>query len=86
MVESIGDRVEISPKLGSGITKLGQSVEHRFQEGELAGLFFQLAEDVADGLGAFIVLQEVGQQAVAEKGLGDREHLGVECLTISWAY
>ena len=55
VIESIGDSVEISPKLGAWITKLGQGVEHGgkeidqvlpepLQEGELAGLFFQLAE------------------------------------------
>jgi integrase len=41
------------------------------QEGELAGLFFQLAEHLADGLRLVIVLQEIGQQTVTEKDLGD---------------
>jgi len=60
---------------------LGQGVEHGFQEsdqvvpqplqiGEFAGLFLQLTEHIADGLGPLIVLQEIGQQTVAEKGLG----------------
>ena len=89
MVESIGDNVEVSLKLWSWITKLGQGVEHGFQKSdevlpqplqvsELPGLFFHLAEEVADGLRALIPLQEVGQQAVTKKGLGDGEHLGGE--------
>jgi hypothetical protein len=48
------------------------------QVAELAGPFFQLAEEIADGLGPFVVLQEIGQQAVKEKGLGDRGHPGGE--------
>jgi hypothetical protein len=48
------------------------------QVSELPGLFFNLAEEVADSLGLLIVLQEVGQQAVTKKGLGDRENLGGE--------
>ena len=46
------------------------------QEGEFAGFFFHLAEQVADGLGLLIVLQEVGQQAVTETGTEHREDLG----------
>ena len=46
------------------------------QEGEFAGFFFHLAEQVADGLGLLILLQEVGQQATTEKGTEHREDLG----------
>jgi len=59
LIENIGDNVQIRPKSGVWITKIGQGVYlqesgevllQAFHEGELAGFFLQLAEDIADGL------------------------------------
>ena len=48
------------------------------QVNDLASLFFWLAQEIANGRGPFVVLQDIGRQAVTEKGLDDREHLGGE--------
>jgi len=74
VIECIGDNVQIRPKVGVWMTEIGQGVQSSLQEsgevllqalheGELAGFFFQLAEDIADGLsvtGVFMGQKKMG--------------------------
>lgn len=51
-------------------------VPQTVQEGEIAGLLFQLAENLADGLCVLVMFQEVGQQAIIKERLEHRKDLG----------
>lgn len=86
-LEGIGNSVDVAPKFWSEVEELvygfkALTQEHievvpkTVKEGNFAGFLLDLLEHIPDGTLRGLLLQEVGQHAIAHKGLGYRKDLG----------